>query len=109
MVNLQKAITDHDTNVGWTRTTVNAAISGLIAWLIGNTTWFDFLGDIDLNDFSVVFAVGIISGVVWRASILVSRLVPLAGWVLFGINKPPDYDEPTPPNPPTPDDPPREV
>lgn len=82
-----------DNTVGWTRTTVNSLVAAALAWAIGNISWFDFLGDIDLNDGKFIVASAAITGVVWRLSMWATERFPDVGWVLFGIKKPPSYGD----------------
>lgn len=86
----------NDTNVAWTRTTVNAGWLGLLVWLNARYGW-----GVDFESPWVILLVGFGAGIVWRLSELLSR-IPYVGYVLFGINKEPSYSPlPPPVGPPT--------
>lgn len=81
----------NDTNIAWTRTTVNALWLGLLVWLNARFDW-----GFDLESPWAILIIGISAGVVWRASELLTK-IPYLGYVLFGINKEPSYSPLPPP------------
>lgn len=88
----------NDTQIAWTRTTVNSLWLGLLVWLNTRYDW-----GVDFESAWTILLVGVSAGVVWRVSEILSK-VPYLGYVLFGVNKEPSYPQPTPPNPPQPAD-----
>lgn len=83
----------NDTTIAWTRTTFTALWTGFVIWLAAKLGW-----TVDVEDPTVILVIGLTGGVVWRLSELLAN-VPYLGYILFGINKSPGYDQPTPPNP----------
>lgn len=77
----------NDTRIGWTRTTVTSLWTGLVIYIASK------LGmDIDPANPTVIIIIGLTSAIVWRLSIVLSK-VKWLGWILFGVNAPPGYTE----------------
>ena len=83
----------NNTQIAWTRTTFTSLWMGAVIYLFAKLGW-----ELDVESPVTVLAIGLTGGVVWRVSELLAN-VPYLGYVLFGINKEPGYDQPTPPNP----------
>lgn len=75
----------NDTQIAWTRTTVNSLWLGLLVWLNARYEW-----GIDFESPWIILVVGFTAGIVWRLSHLVAR-VKYLGYVLFGIDTAPRY------------------
>ena len=83
----------NNTDIAWTRSTFTALWLGLVLWASARFGW-----ELDVESPTTIVVVGLTGSVVWRFSEMLSK-VPYVGYVLFGINKDPGYDQPTPPNP----------
>lgn len=81
----------NDTQIAWTRTTVNSLWLGLLIWLNARYDW-----GIDFESAWSILLVGLSAGIVWRVSELLTK-IPYVGYVLFGINKEPSYSPLPPP------------
>lgn len=77
----------NDTQIGWTRTTFTAMWTGFVLWLAARLGW-----ELDFENPAVILAVGLVGAVVWRLSMVLAR-VKYLGWILFGVNTPPGYDD----------------
>lgn len=80
----------NDTTIASARTGVNATAFAVIAYLITNI----FKWDIDLNDPSVIIAIGAGGTVFHRITTILSDLWPPLGYLFFGVRKPPVYTSP---------------
>lgn len=78
-----------DTNIAWTRTTFTALWTGVVIWLAAKLGWA-----LDPENPTAIIAIGLTGGIVWRLSELLAN-VKYVGYILFGINKDPEYT-PTP-------------
>lgn len=88
----------NNTTIAWTRTTFTALWTGVAVYVAAVLGW-----EVDVNDPTVIIVIGLAGGVVWRISEILAN-IPYLGYILFGINKSPGYDQPTPPNPEQPAD-----
>lgn len=92
------AVEKKNNNVATIRTGVNLAWAAALLWAIN----YFFGVDWSMDDPVVIAAIPIVSTVVYRISVLASR-VNWLGFLLFGINEPPKYPgvilDPPPPGP----------
>lgn len=85
-------------NTGSVRTAVNVGWLAAIAWALDRFTQVE----VDVSDPTFVAVAVVVAGVFYRLSRVISDRWKWVGYVLFGINTPPQYMLPPPP-PPEPD------
>lgn len=91
-----------DSNTATIRTTVNAVVIFAVAYVASKVTGREFA----TNDPWIILIGGVIFGVLYRLSTVISEKVPYAGYVLFGVNRSPAYTDPPPALPALADEPP---
>jgi hypothetical protein len=83
----------NNTNIATIRTAFTAFWTSFAISIAAWAGW-----DIEVGTWQYILAVTVGGGIVWRISELLAQ-VPILGYILFGVNKAPGYDQPTPPNP----------
>jgi hypothetical protein len=83
-------LTDH--NTATVRTTWFITFASALAWLIHVV--FDI--EVATNDPTFIVIIGAFYGILYRLSVVLSEKVPYFGYVLFGVNRSPEYSEPPP-------------
>lgn len=81
-----------DSNTATIRTTVSALVIFFVAWVISKVTG----KAVDTNDPSIILWGTVVFGVLYRLFLVISENVPYAGYILFGINRKPEYTTPPP-------------
>lgn len=81
-----------DSNTATIRTTVNMIVILAIAYVASKITG----RQIDTSDPTIILIGGVVVGIFYRLSTVISEKVPYAGYVLFGVNRSPEYTTPPP-------------
>lgn len=82
----------NDHNTATVRTTWSLALTSLLAYLAHVV----FGVEIETSDPLIILIVPAVAGIVHRLSLVLSEKVPYFGYVLFGINRSPEYTTPPP-------------
>lgn len=89
-------------NTATIRTTVNAIVIFAVAWGASKITG----RELDTSNPVIIVVGGVVFGILYRLSTVISEKIPYAGYVLFGVNRSPAYTDPPPAVPALADDPP---
>lgn len=81
-----------DSNTATIRTTVNATAILAVAYVVSKVSG----NSVDTSDPQTIAIGGAVFGIFYRASTIISEKVPYAGYVLFGVNRSPEYTTPPP-------------
>lgn len=82
----------NDPNTATVRTTWNVVVLMVLTWIVTSITDKEVATD----DPRIIIAAGVIVGIFYRLSVVLSETVPYVGYVLFGVNRSPAYTTPPP-------------
>lgn len=81
-----------DTRTATVRTSWHTTLIAALAYLASRL----FGWEISTDDPLLLLVVPVVVGIFYRASVALSEAVPWIGYVLFGVNRSPEYSEPPP-------------